>query len=165
MIREMKISGLFMDSATDNAVVELKDDQSETALHIWIGLLEAVAISCELEQIPVARPMTHDLIHNILLQLGVIVNRVELHDLRENTFYAWIHLKVGGKEIKIDSRPSDALAIALRMRARIYVNEKLLQHCEHAVVEGEQEITDEESKKWTEILENLSPEDFGKYKM
>lgn len=165
MIREMKVSGLFMDSETDNAVVELKDTQSETALHIWIGLLEAVAISCELEQIPVARPMTHDLIHNILIHLGVIVDRVELHDLRENTFYAWIYLNVGGNDIKIDSRPSDALAIALRMSARIYVNEKLLQHCEHAVSGAEQEITDEESKKWTEILENLSPEDFGKYKM
>jgi len=165
MIREMKISGLFMDSATDNAVVELKDTQSETSLHIWIGLLEAVAISCELEQIPVPRPMTHDLIHNILVHLGVIVDRVELHDLRENTFYAWIYLNVGDKDIKIDARPSDALAIALRMSARIYVNEKLLQHCEHAVSCGEQEITGEESEKWTEILENLSPEDFGKYKM
>ena len=165
MIREMKISGLFLDSTTDNVVVELKDSQNETSLYIWIGLLEAVAISCELEQIPVSRPMTHDLIHNILIHLGVLVEKVELHDLRENTFYAWIYLNVGGKNTKIDARPSDALAIALRMNARIYVNEKLLQHCKHVESGGEQEITDEESKKWTEILENLSPEDFGKYEM
>ena len=165
MIREMKISGLFFDSETDNAVVELTDSQKETSLYIWIGLLEAVAISCELEQIPVARPMTHDLLHNILIHLGVVVDRVELYDLRENTFYAWIYLNVGGEDSRIDARPSDALAIALRMSARIYVNEKLLEHRKHLTSGSEAEITDEENKKWTEILENLSSEDFGKYKI
>ena len=165
MIREMTISGLFMDSLSDSPVVELTDTDNENSLHIWIGLLEAVAIASELEQIQSRRPMTHDLINNLLTHLEVIVDRVEVYDLRENTFYAWIYLNVGGKETRIDARPSDALAIALRTSARIFVDERLLEDSDRIALGSEEEIKDEESKKWTEVLENLSAEDFGKYKM
>ena len=165
MIREMKISGLFMDSLTDSPVVELADTDNETSLHICIGLSEAVAIASELEQIQFMRPMTHDLMKSLLTLLGVIVDRVEIHDLRQNTFYSWICLNVAGKEIRVDARPSDALAIALRMSARIYVNERLLADSKRVSPGSDKKIKDDKSKKWSEILNNLSPEDFGKYKM
>jgi len=161
----MKISGLFIDPVTDTPVVELTDTDNETSLHIWIGILEAVAIASELERIQFVRPMTHDLIKDLLTHLEVIVDRVEIHDLRENTFYAWIYVNVNDREFKIDARPSDALAIALRMNARIYVNEKLLVEPKRQAPGSQERVKDEESKKWMEILQNLSPEDFGKYKM
>jgi bifunctional DNase/RNase len=165
MIREMKISGLFMDPATDRPVVELTDTDNETSLHIWIGLLEAVAIASELQQFKSMWPSTHDAVKNLLTNLEVIVDRVEVHDLRENTFCAWIYLKMGGKETRIDARPSEALAIALLTNARIYVTERLFVASKLAAVASEEEIKGEEGKKWTEILQNLSPENFGKYKM
>jgi bifunctional DNase/RNase len=165
MAREMKISGLTMDPQTNTPIVVLKDPTSETSLPIWIGLLEATAIATELEQVQFSRPMTHDLLKNIMSHLGVKVDRVEVCDLRDNTFYAWIYLEVNGKETRIDARPSDALAIALRVNARIYVDEKVIEKSGKLEPVGKVEIKDEEAKKWTEILENLSAEDFGKYKM
>ena len=165
MLREMKISGLTMDPQTNTPIVVLKDPKSEVSLPIWIGLLEATAIATELEQVEFSRPMTHDLIKNLMSHLGVKVNKVEVCDLRDNTFYAWIYLNVNGKETKIDARPSDALAIALRTKAKIYVDDKVIEKSGKLEPEGKVEIKDEEAKKWTEILENLSPEDFGKYKM
>ncbi len=165
MVREMKISGLTMDPQTNTPIVVLKDLKSEVSLPIWIGLLEATAIATELEQVQFSRPMTHDLIKNLMAHLGVKVEKVEVCDLRDNTFYAWIYLNVNGKQTRIDSRPSDALAIALRANAKIYVDEKVIEKSGRLETEGKAEIKDEEAKKWTEILENLSPEDFGKYKM
>ncbi len=165
MVREMKISGLTMDPQTNTPIVVLKDLKSEVSLPIWIGLLEATAIATELEQVQFSRPMTHDLIKNLMAHLGVKVEKVEVCDLRDNTFYAWIYLNVNGKQTRIDSRPSDALAIALRAKAKIYVDEKVIEKSGRLETEGKAEIKDEEAKKWTEILENLSPEDFGKYKM
>jgi len=165
MLREMKISGLTMDPQTNTPIVVLKDTNGDTVLPIWIGLLEATAIATELEQIQFPRPMTHDLIKNLMTHLGATVDRVEVCDLRDNTFYAWIYLMVQGKETRIDARPSDALALALRTSARIYVNEKVLEKSKKTETGGKAEIQDEEAKKWTDILENLSPEDFGKYKM
>ena len=165
MVREMKISGLTMDPQTNTPIVVLKDLNSETSLPIWIGLLEATAIATELEQVQFARPMTHDLIKNLMGHLGAKVDRVEVCDLRDNTFYAWIYLVVNGKETRIDARPSDALAIALRANARIYVDEKVIEKSGKVDSDAKPEIKDDDAKKWTEILENLSPEDFGKYKM
>ena len=165
MLREMKITGLTMDPQTNTPIVVLKDTKSDTVLPIWIGLLEATAIATELEKIQFPRPMTHDLIKNLMGHLGATVDRVEVCDLRDNTFYAWIYLMVQGKESKIDARPSDALAIALRTSARIYVNEAVLEKSKKIETGAKAEIQDEEAKKWTDILENLSPEDFGKYKM
>jgi bifunctional DNase/RNase len=165
MVREMKISGLTMDPHTNTPIVVLKDTKSETSLPIWIGLLEATAIATELEQVEFSRPMTHDLIKNLIGHLGVKVDRVEVCDLRDNTFYAWIYLNVNDKETRIDARPSDALAIALRVNARIFVDEKVIEKSGKLEPAGQAEIKDDEAKKWTEILENLSAEDFGKYKM
>ncbi len=165
MVREMKISGLTMDPHSNTPIVVLKDTKSETSLPIWIGLLEATAIATELEQVEFSRPMTHDLIKNLMGHLGVKVDRVEVCDLRDNTFYAWIYLNVNGKETRIDARPSDALAIALRVNARIYVDEKVIEKSGKLEPAVQAEIKDDEAKKWTEILENLSAEDFGKYKM
>jgi bifunctional DNase/RNase len=165
MVREMKISGLTMDPQTNTPIVVLKDLESETSIPIWIGLLEATAIATELEQVQFARPMTHDLVNNLMGHLGAKVDRIEVCDLRDNTFYAWIYLIVNGKESKIDSRPSDALAIALRAKARIYVNEKVIEKSAKVEPDAKAEIQDDDAKKWTDILENLSPEDFGKYKM
>jgi len=165
MVREMKISGLTMDPHTNTPIVVLKDPESETSLPIWIGILEATAIATELEKVQFSRPMTHDLIKNLIGHLGVKVDRVEVCDLRDNTFYAWIYLNVNGKETRIDARPSDALAIALRVNARIYVDEGVIEKSGKLEPSGQAEIKDDEAKKWTEILENLSAEDFGKYKM
>ncbi len=165
MVREMKIVGLVMDQQTDSTVVVLKDLSSNTALPIVIGLLEATNIAVKLENIALPRPMTHDLLKNIMDQLGVEVDRVEISDLRGETFHAWIYLSLGDKETKIDARPSDALAIALRTGSRIYVNEKVIQKYETIMMRNETETRDDEAKKWTEILENLSPEDFQRYKI
>ncbi|UCG12931.1 MAG: bifunctional nuclease family protein [Deltaproteobacteria bacterium] len=165
MVREMKISGLTMDPHTNTPIVVLKDTNSDTSVPIWIGLLEATAIATELEQVQFARPMTHDLIKNLMGHLGAKVDRVEVCDLRDNTFYAWIYLLVNGKETRIDARPSDALAIALRANARIFVSEKVIEKSGKVETVGKAEIRDKDAKKWTDILENLSPEDFGKYKM
>ena len=162
MFREMKILGFATDSRTTTPIVVLRDVETETSLPIWIGLLEATAIATGLEEIQFTRPMTHDLIKNLITQLGVTVDRVELHDLRYNVLYAWICLNVNGEEVSIDARPSDALAIALRMNAPIYLHERVLAalQCNET---GQSEIHEKESNKWTEILQNLSPEDFGKY--
>ena len=165
MVREMKISGLTMDPQTNTPIVVLKDPQSEVSLPIWIGLLEATAIATELEKVQFSRPMTHDLIRNLMSHLGVKINKVEGCVLKDNTFYAWIYLSINGKESKIDARPSDALAIALRTEAKIYVDEKVIEKSGRLEPEAKAEIKDEEAKKWTDILENLSAEDFGKYKM
>ena len=159
------MSGLTMDPQSNTPIVVLKDTESDISLPIWIGLLEATAIATELEQVQFARPMTHDLIKNLLDQLGAKVDKVEVCDLRDNTFFAWIYLIVNGKETKIDARPSDALAIALRVKATIYVNEKVIEKSGRMDADAKAEIKDEDAKKWTDILENLSPEDFGKYKM
>ena len=165
MVREMIISGLTMDPQTNTPIVVLKDPDSETSLPIWIGLLEATAIATELEKVEFSRPMTHDLIKNLMGHLGAKVEKVEVCDLRDNTFYAWIYLNVNGKQTRIDARPSDALAIALRANARIYVDEQVIEKSGKLDPTAKVEIKDEEAKKWTDILENLSPEEFGKYKM
>ena len=165
MVREMKIAGLIMNQESDSCIVLLKDLESDAALPILIGLLEATNIAAKLESIALPRPMTHDLLKNIMDQMGAEVNRVEISDLRGKTFYAWIYLSLSDKETKIDARPSDALAIALRTGSRIYVNEKVIQKYETIQMQNEKETLDDEAKRWTEALENLSPEDFRRYKI
>jgi bifunctional DNase/RNase len=165
MAREMKVVGLVMDQQTDSTVVVLKDLSSDTALPIFIGLLEATNIAAKLENIALPRPMTHDLLKNIMDQLGVEVDRVEISDLRDETFYAWIYLSLNDRETKIDARPSDALAMALRTGSRIYVKEKVIRKYETIMARNETETQDDETKKWTEILENLSAGDFQRYKI
>ncbi|MBI1910321.1 MAG: bifunctional nuclease family protein [Deltaproteobacteria bacterium] len=164
---EMKVTGLTIDPFTNMPIIILKDLEEKSALPIWIGLIEASAIATELEKIQLSRPMTHDLIKNLLGALGVTVNKVEVNDLSDNTFYARITLTHAGKELTLDSRPSDAIAIALRTKAPIFVDKKVMEKSRKIDVTKEGKGGEEKMKKekWNEILENLSLEDFGKYKM
>lgn len=165
MFREMKVSGLVMDPQTNTPILILKDLHDETSLPIWIGLLEATSIATELEKIQFPRPMTHDLIKNFFDHLQVKVERIEVCDLRDNTYYALIYLREKDRVDPIDARPSDAIAIALRTAAPIFVKEEIIQRSQKTE-DGRQPVFDQENKdKWAEILEQLDPEEFSKYKM
>ncbi len=165
MLKPMVISGLTVDPLTNSPIVLLKEVEGQRTLPIWIGLLEATAIASELEGIKFSRPMTHDLLKNIMGLMNVKVNRVEVCDLKNNTYFALIHINHDGKEISIDARPSDALAISLRMGAPIFVAEDVISKSSQVDIKAEPEDRSEQGKKWQEILEKLNPEDFGKYKM
>lgn len=160
MIR-MNVHGLTIDPATNSPILILKDTGGEHTLPIWIGLLEATAIASELEKVSFSRPMTHDLLKNMIAHMGCSVSRVEVTELKDNTFYALIHLEGPQGASTMDSRPSDAIALALRAQAPIFVAEKVL---EQSQVPGEGGRAESE-KDWQEILEGMDPEDFGKYKM
>lgn len=164
---QMKVTGLTIDPFTNMPIIILKDMEEKSALPIWIGLIEASAIATELEKIELSRPMTHDLLRNILHVMKIRVIKIQVNDLHDNTFYANITLEKDGKQIEVDSRPSDAIAVALRTNAPIYVDQKVIDKSRNIDLskegkEGEQKIKEE---KWAEILENLNMEDFGKYKM
>jgi bifunctional DNase/RNase len=163
----MKILGLTVDRESNTPIVVLKDLKSETMLPIVIGRFEASAITAELEQMSFVRPMTHDLIKNLLGHLQARVERVEVCDLRDDTFYAWIYLTVDSKETRIDARPSDALAIALRTGSPIYVNERVLQKsgAVATVDSALQEEDDEEGKAWSDILKVFTRADFREYEL
>jgi bifunctional DNase/RNase len=165
MLMPMIISGLTVDPLTNSPIVILKEIDGEKTLPIWIGLLEATAIASELEGIQFSRPMTHDLLKNILEMIDVKVIKVEVCDLKNNTYYALIHIIVKDKEMTIDARPSDALALSLRMGAPIFVDEEVIEKSKQIDLKAEPEDKSEQGKKWQEILENLNPDDFGKYKM
>lgn len=161
---EMKVTGLTIDPFTSMPIIILKDMQDKAVLPIWIGLIEASAIATELEKIQLSRPMTHDLIKNILNELSTRVTKVMVTDLSDNTFFASIVLDHDGKEIVMDSRPSDALAVALRTKAPIFVSREVIEKSRKIDIKAT-EAAASPQQKWTEILERLSPEDFGKYKM
>lgn len=161
MEREFKIKGLIMDPLTNSPIVILQSMEKNTLLPIWVGIFEANAIALQIERIDTPRPLTHDLIKNILLQLDANVDKIVVTDLQENTFYAVIHLKMNGDHITIDSRPSDAIALALRTDAPIYVTEEVIKNSRNISLEKEN-LDSEDIKKW---LEGLNPEDLGKYKM
>jgi len=166
MLIKMKVAGLTIDPLTNTPIVILKDIDEKKAIPIWIGLFEASAIATELEKITFSRPMTHDLIYEILKAIKIEVIKIEIHDLRNNTFFANIHLLKDEETIVIDSRPSDAIALALRANATIFVDEKVIEKSRN--VDFGKKITDLDNlkdDKLKEFLENLSPEDFGKYKM
>ena len=158
---EMKIRGLMMDPVTNMPIVILKDVNGNAVLPIWVGVYEANAIALEIEKVSTPRPMTHDLIKNLLLGLHTSVSKVVVNDLRDDTFYALIWLEQDGQIISIDSRPSDALAVALRLDCPIYVEEEVLKSSKVANITSEK-ATNEELRKW---LENLNDEDMGRYKM
>jgi bifunctional DNase/RNase len=161
----MKVTGLTIDPFTNMPIIILKDFEEKMALPIWIGLIEASAIATELEKIQLARPMTHDLMRNILVELDVEVKKIEVNDLADNTFYARIYLKKGTEEFVMDSRPSDAIALALRTSAPIFVDRRVMEKSRRIDLSKNLDEDKAKQQKWTEILENLSPEDFGKYKM
>jgi hypothetical protein len=166
MFIEMRVSGVTMDPITNTPIVILKDLEEKKAIPIWIGIFEASAIATEIEKITFSRPMTHDLLAEIVKVLKTEVIRVEIHDLRNNTFFANIHLLREGTPIVVDARPSDAIAVALRVGAPIFVDDKVVEKSRN--VDFGTKMTDLDrlkKEKLAEFLENLSPEDFGKYKM
>jgi len=165
MYKPMSISGLTVDPVTNSPIVILKEIDGDQTLPIWIGLLEATAIASEMEGVKFSRPMTHDLLKNMMDIVEVEVLRVEVCDLKDNTYYALIHFRHGGNELSIDARPSDALALSLRTKAPIFVAEEVIQNSSQIDLKAEPQDKSEKGKKWQEILENLNPEDFGKYKM
>jgi bifunctional DNase/RNase len=165
MYRPMVISGLTVDPLTNSPIVILKEIDGDETLPIWIGLLEATAIASELEGVKFSRPMTHDLLKNIMELIDIKVVKIEVCDLKNNTYYALIHFKMGEKEMSIDARPSDALALSLRVDAPIFVAEEVIKKSSQIDLKAEPEDKSEQGKKWQEILEKLNPEDFGKYKM
>lgn len=163
---QMKVTGLTIDPFTNMPIIILKDLEEKSALPIWIGLIEASSIATELEKIQLARPMTHDLMKNILKELNATVNKIEITDLSDNTFYASIHILTNDqRSIVMDSRPSDAIAIALRTTAPIYVDKKVMEKSRRIDLSKTGDEDSTKQQKWAEILENLSPDDFGKYKM
>jgi bifunctional DNase/RNase len=156
---EMKIRGLMMDPQTNNPIVVLKDVNGTAILPIWVGIYEASAIASEIDKQATPRPMTHDLIRNLLFGLEAAVKKIVVSDLKDDTFYAVIWLERNGELISVDSRPSDALAIALRMDCPIFVDDSVLKTSDApvAVVSSNEDL-----RKW---LESLSDEDLGRYKM
>lgn len=166
MLLEMKVSGLTIDPITNTPIVILKDLQESKAIPIWIGLFEANAIATEMEHVVFSRPMTHDLMHEFLKALDVVVSRIEIVDIRNNTFFAAVYLVRDGQTYRIDARPSDAIALALRANASIFVEESVLEKSRN--IDFGIKLTDIDKfteDKVKEFLENLSAEDFGKYKM
>lgn len=162
---KMRVTGLTIDPFTNMPIIILKDATDAMALPIWIGLIEASAIATELEKIELTRPMTHDLMRNILGELKAKVDRVEITDLTDNTFFAKIYLTSNGRQHVMDSRPSDAIALALRTHSEIFVSKKVLEKSRRIDLTKEVDQGKVKEQKWAEILENLTPEDFGKYKM
>jgi bifunctional DNase/RNase len=166
---QMSVGGLTLDPVTKTPIVILKDTENKLNLPIWIGLLEATAMATEIEGIKMARPMTHDLLKNILGEVGCSVESVEITDLKENTYYALVHIILAGRRLMIDSRPSDAIALALRTKSPIYVAKavleasSVLQQNEEGKEAAVENVSNVSKEKWSEILEKMTPEDF-KYK-
>ena len=161
MLIEMSIKGLMVDPITNMPIVILKDKEGERVLPIWVGIFEANAIALQIENIATPRPMTHDLLRNIINDLEGQVDRVVVCDLKDNTFYAIIHLTVRGERVAIDARPSDAIALALRTRSPILVDETVIDNAKTVDFTAERADSDR-LQKW---LESLDPEELGKYKM
>ena len=158
---EMKIRGLVMDPVTNMPIVILKDVGGQSVLPIWVGIYEANAIALEIEKVTTPRPMTHDLLKNLLLGLETNVRKVVVSELRDDTFYALIWLEKNGEMMSIDSRPSDALALALRVDCPIFVDDEVLKTSKNSG-NSTDKVSNEELRKW---LENLNDEDMGRYKM
>src|SRR5262245_51236520 len=162
----MTVGGLTLDPVTKTPIVILKDGDNKLNLPIWIGLLEATAIATELEGIKMARPMTHDLLRNVLGDLDATLDRVEITDLRENTYFAVLHLSVQGVARAVDSRPSDAISLALRTKSPIYVARRVLeasrvlQQSDEEAPAPDPNLSNVSPDKWAEILERMSPDDF-----
>ena len=161
MLIEMTIKGLMVDPITNMPIVILKDREGERVLPIWVGIFEANAIALQIENIATPRPMTHDLLRNIISDLEGRVDRVVVSDLKDNTFFATIHLTVKGEPVVVDARPSDAIALALRTRSPILVEETVIDNAKPMDFTSEG-ADSERLQKW---LESLDPDDLGKYKM
>lgn len=166
---QMSVGGLTLDPVTKTPIVILKDTENKLNLPIWIGLLEATAMATEIEGIKMARPMTHDLLKTILGEVGGAVESVEITELKENTYYAAVNISLAGRQVMIDSRPSDAIALALRTKSPIFVAKavleasSILQQSEDGKEGPVENMSNLSKEKWAEILEKMGPDDF-KYK-
>ncbi len=158
---EMTIKGLMVDPVTNMPIVILRDKEGQKVLPIWVGIFEANAIALQIENIATPRPMTHDLLRNVIQDLKAHVQKVVVCDLQDNTFYALIYLALNGDTLAIDARPSDAIALALRTRAPIFVEETVIDNAKTIDFASEKTAADR-LQKW---LESLDPDDLGKYKM
>lgn len=158
---EMTIKGLMVDPITNTPIILLRDSEGQKVLPIWVGIFEANAIALQIENVSPARPMTHDLLKNVITDLKASVQKIVVCDLKDNTFYALVYLDVSGETIAVDARPSDAIALALRARAPIFVEESVIDNAKTVDLSGEKPDTDR-LQKW---LESLDPDDLGKYKM
>ncbi len=158
---EMKLKGLMIDPINHSPIIILKDPTGEAVLPIWVGLFEANAIALQMEKVSTPRPMTHDLLKNVLVHLNAKIQKVVITDLKENTFYAMIHLISRDSTVMVDARPSDAIALALRADAPIFVEEEVISRAKST------DLTRDagESDRLRQWLEKLDPEDLGKYEM
>jgi bifunctional DNase/RNase len=157
---EMVIKGLMVDPITSMPIVVLRDSDGQRVLPIWVGVFEANAIALQIENVATPRPMTHDLLRNVIADLRGTVERVAVTDLKDNTFYAVIYLRVGEELVAVDARPSDAIALALRTKAPIFVDERVLENAKG--IEAPEPGDTDRLQRW---LESLDPDDLGKYKM
>ena len=158
---EMNIKGLMVDPITNMPIIILRDRDGQKVLPIWVGVFEANAIALQIENIQTPRPMTHDLLRNVIQDLQATVEKIVVCDLRDNTFYALIHLTTPAGPVAIDARPSDAIALALRSRAPILVEERVIDNAKSVDFSNEKQDSDR-LQQW---LESLDPDDMGKYKM
>lgn len=165
MLHRMTIGGLAMDPSSNAPIIILNALDCDFSIPIWIGLLEAASIASVLQNISFERPMTHDLFKTFLDTVKTTVPKIEVSDLKDNTFYAKIYCISPEGEFVLDARPSDAIALALRLNAEIFVDERVLENLKNKDERYETLDNSEQGKKWEEYLKNLSPEDFGKYKV
>jgi len=156
----MSIKGLMLDPVSNSPIVVLKDEEEKFFLPIWVGIFEANAIALQLENVTTPRPMTHDLLRNMISELDARVIRVVINDLRDSTFFAQIRLITGGRTLELDARPSDAIALALRTEAPIFVAQEVLDQAQTITPDG-----DDADDKVKKLFEQIDPEDLGKYKM
>jgi bifunctional DNase/RNase len=159
---EMNIKGLMIDPITNMPIIILRDQEGQRILPIWVGVFEANAIALQIENVQTPRPMTHDLLKNIIDDLSASVERIVVTELKENTFYALIHLRRNGHSIEVDARPSDAIALALRTRSPIFVEEAVIDTARSVENSRDAPMDVTRLQKW---LENLSDDELGKYKM
>ena len=158
---EMTIKGLMVDPITNMPIIILRDRDGQKVLPIWVGVFEANAIALQIENITTPRPMTHDLLRNVIQDLQAAVEKIVVCDLKENTFYALIHLQTSGGPVTIDARPSDAIALALRTRAPILVDDRVIDNAKTVDFANDKQ----DSERLQQWLESLDPEEMGKYKM
>jgi len=159
---EMKVDGLTLDPLTNMPIIILKDLTGARALPIWVGYFEANAIALEIENISTPRPMTHDLIKNMISSMNATVHHILVNQLKDNTFYAIISLTHGADTMTIDSRPSDAIALALRTKSPIFVEEQVIEAAKSLDIPDPDKLKKDEKQQWKNWLDNLKPEDFGK---
>ena len=158
---EMKVEGLTLDPLTNMPIIILKDISGDKALPIWVGFFEANAIALEIEKIATPRPMTHDLMKSLIANMKAEIKHILVSELKDNTFYAVISLTVGEATLSIDSRPSDAIALALRAKAPIFVNESVIEAAKSLDLPDASKTNTEDKDQWKRWLDNIKPQDFG----